>query len=121
MLTDLSQIMLIGRVEEQPTLSETEGGTRAATFHVRVTHRWSGKNGQQCDQTEFVEVFATGWAANSIHAYFHPGVEVVIIGTLRMRTVPLQGGGHEQQLYVRADCIAYTSPRMIFEKQGRPW
>lgn len=121
MLTDLSQITLIGRVEEQPTRGETEGGFPSATFHVRVTHRWSGKNGQECDRQEYIEIYAVGWAANSIHAYYHSEVEIVVVGTLRMRTVPLQGGGHEQQLYVHAGCIAYTSPRMIFEKQGRPW
>lgn len=134
-MSDFAQVTITGAVVEQPSKNETENGIPTAHFWLQVTRRWTGRAGQECDSTEYVEIHATGHPANSIAKYWYPGVEVVIVGTLKVRNVPdafTQAARQmdptctfaRSEMYAEAQTIGYMSPRAVAEAakaRGRTW
>ena len=129
---DIASVVVSGVLYERPDRSETERGIPTASFWLQVTRQWTGRAGQHCDSTDFVDCFAVGYPANSIAKYGRKGVEVVVVGTLRTRTVPDEFTRAVRQvapsrtfakaeLYLHVDSVGYISPRQVLEAHGRTW
>jgi single-stranded DNA-binding protein len=132
MTGDIAQVTVSGVLFERPDRSETETGVPTAAFWLQVTRRWTGRAGQPCDSTEFIDCFAVGHPANSIGRYGRAGIEVIVIGTLRTRTVPDEFTRAVRQmapsstfakaeLYIHVDSVGFISPRQVLEAHGRSW
>lgn len=110
-----NHVVLEGMVSERADFSETGDGHPVAEFWLKYIHRWTGRSGQSCDSETYVRCRATGYPANSIRKCWYPGVNVTLVGQLRQRTFPKDGGGTGSELYLFVHSLSYVSPRQVSE------
>lgn len=85
-MANFNKVLLMGNLTRDPELRYTPNGTAVATIGVAVNRRWKDENGQQREETTFVDVEAFGRTAENIGQYFKKGRPIFIEGRLRYQT-----------------------------------
>jgi len=98
-------LSVTGTVPERPEFSKPNG-VSMAVFALEVRHEWTGRAGQGCERAVLVPCWATGYAANSIRRYWHPGCHLRVVGQLDQ---------HDGKIGVRVAGLGYLSPRTVME------
>lgn len=81
-MTDLNQVILIGRLTRDAELKYTSGGFAIGSFSVAVNRR--RKNGEQwVDEVSFFEINLFGKSAETLNQYLVKGKQVAVQGELR--------------------------------------
>ena len=81
-MTDINQVMLIGRLTRDAELKYTTGGFAIGSFSVAVNRR--RKNGEQwVDEVNFFDINLFGKSAETLNQYLVKGKQVAIQGELR--------------------------------------
>lgn len=81
-----NKVTLVGALGADPELSYTPSGTCKATLRVATTERWTDKEGEKKEQTEWHRVIAWGRKAEVIGEYFKKGMGIYIEGKLQTRS-----------------------------------
>jgi single-strand DNA-binding protein len=99
-------ITFVGNLTDDPELRFTGGGAEVATLRVASNRRWTGKDGQQQEETTFLNVNCwRNLAANAAES-LSKGDRVVVIGRLRVRNYENQQGQTVWVTEIEADEIA---------------
>jgi single-strand DNA-binding protein len=83
-MANLNKVFLMGNLTRDPELRYTPGGTAVASFGIAVNRRWTGQNGEQREETLFIDVNAFGRQAEVISEYLSKGRGVFIEGRLKL-------------------------------------
>jgi single-strand DNA-binding protein len=82
----LNKVMLIGNLGRDPELSKTNGGNSVASFSIATTERYTDKQGQRQENTEWHNIVAWGKQAEVVAQYLQKGSSVLIEGKLTTRS-----------------------------------
>ena len=101
-MAGLNKVMLIGHLGRDPELRYTSSGTPVCNFSVAVSRRWSGRDGEQQEETEWFRVTAWNKLAETCANYLTKGRQVYIEGRIRLDTYTAQDGQERSNLAVTA-------------------
>jgi len=91
-MANLNKIMLIGNLTRDPQLSYTPNQTAVVDFGLAVNRRWTGQDGNQREETCFVDCRAFGRPAEAMNKYLSKGRAVFIEGRLTFDSWTAQDG-----------------------------
>lgn len=86
-MVSLNKVQLIGRLGEEPKISQMQNGTKVATFSVATTDSWKDKTtGERKDRTEWNRIVVFNPQLVDIaDKYLQKGSKVYIEGSLQTR------------------------------------
>jgi single-strand DNA-binding protein len=99
-------ITFIGNLTDDPELRFTQGGTPVASFRVASNRRWNDRDGQQQEETTFLNVNAWRDLAENAGESLAKGDRVIVIGRVRVRSYENREGQTVWVTEIEADEIA---------------
>jgi single-strand DNA-binding protein len=79
----VNRVILIGRLGKDPEIRSIPSGTSVAKFSLATDERFTDKNGEKQDRTEWHNVVAWGKLAEICGQYLRKGKLVFIEGSIR--------------------------------------
>jgi single-strand DNA-binding protein len=91
-MTSFNKILLMGNLTRDPQLSYTPSQTAVVDFGLATNRRWTAQDGNQREETCFVDCRAFGRLAENINKYMSKGRPIFIEGRLTFDTWTAQDG-----------------------------
>ncbi|MBQ7589645.1 MAG: single-stranded DNA-binding protein [Verrucomicrobia bacterium] len=111
-MASLNKVLLLGNLTRDPELRYTPSGTPVASFGLAMNRTWRDANGQQVEDTTFVDVTAFGSTADTISRYCRKGRSLFIEGRLKLDTwEDKQTGQRRNKLSVIVENFQFIGPR----------
>lgn len=82
----VNKVIIIGRLGTDPKTGNTGGGSNYANLSIATSEKWTGKDGQKQERTEWHNVTVWGKTAENCGKYLTKGSEVYVEGKLQTRT-----------------------------------
>jgi single-strand DNA-binding protein len=82
-MSSLNKVILIGNLGRDPEIRYTQGGEPIANFSLATSERWTDKNGQKQERTEWHRVEIFGKQAQIARDYLSKGRSVYVEGSVR--------------------------------------
>ncbi len=81
----VNKVILVGNLGANPEVRSTQGGQMVANLRLATTERWTDKNGQKQEQTEWHRVVVWGRQAEIVSQYLTKGRQIYVEGRIRTR------------------------------------
>jgi len=85
-MANYNKVILMGNLTRDPQLSYLPSQTPVCEFGIAVSRRWRGQNGEQREDTCFVDCRLYGKQAETFNQYMSKGRPVLIDGRLDLDT-----------------------------------
>ncbi len=85
-MANYNKVIMVGNLTRDPQMSYLPSQTPVAEFGLAVNRRWRGQNGQQREETCFVDCRLYGRQAETFNQYMNKGSPVLIEGRLQLDT-----------------------------------
>jgi single-strand DNA-binding protein len=79
-----NQVTLIGNLTRDVEVRYTQSGAAVGNTGIATTHRWKSANGEQKEETMFIDLTFFGRTAEIANQYLHKGSKVFITGRLKL-------------------------------------
>jgi len=84
-MAGVNKVILVGNLGRDPEVRYTKNGQAVATFSLATTERWTNKDGEREDKTEWHRIVAWGKLGEICGEYLSKGKQVYIEGRLQTR------------------------------------
>ena len=91
-MANFNKVLLIGNLTRDPQLSYTPNQTAVVEFGLAVNRRWKGQDGENREETCFVDCQAFGRLAENINKYLTKGRPLFVEGRLTFNSWTAQDG-----------------------------
>ena len=91
-MSGVNKVILVGNLGANPEMRFTQGGQAVANLRLATTERWTDRNGQKQEATEWHRVVVWGKQAEIVGQYLTKGRQVYIEGRIRTRQWQDQSG-----------------------------
>ena len=110
-MASLNKVFLLGNLTREPELQHTPGGMAVCELGMAVSRKFT-LNGQQQEETCFVDVTVWGKIGLNCAKYLHKGSSAMIEGRLQLDTwEDRNGGGRRSKLKVQAEAVQFIGGR----------
>ena len=99
------KVILIGNVGADPTVKTLESGVKTANFRVATTERFTDRQGNAIDHTEWHNVVLWRGLAEVADKYVRKGSQVFIEGRIRTREWTDKEGGKRYSADIIGDTM----------------
>src|SRR5207244_4482326 len=82
-MASVNKVILVGRLGKDPEIRSTPGGTSVAKFSIATDDRYTDKNGEKQERTEWHNIVAWGKLAEICGQYLRKGKLIYIEGSIR--------------------------------------
>jgi single-strand DNA-binding protein len=82
----VNKVILVGNLGRDPELRKTPSGSAVANFSLATTEKFTDKQGQQQEQTEWHNIVAWNKSAETMAQYLKKGSSVYIEGKLKTQS-----------------------------------
>ena len=82
----LNKVFLIGNLGRDPEIRSTQSGQPVANFSLATNRRWTDRNGQRQEQTEWHNVVCFGRQAEVAGQYLQKGRQIFVEGRIQTRS-----------------------------------
>ncbi len=106
-----NKVLLMGNLTRDIELRHTSANTAVANIGLAVNRRFKGQDGQQRDETTFVDCEAWGRTAEVMSQYLSKGRPVFIEGRLRLDQWQDQQGNNRSKLMVVVENFQFIDSR----------
>ena len=100
MAKGFNKVILMGNLTRDVEMRTTQSGQTVANFSLAVTRSWRDQNGQQQDQTSFINCVAWGKPGEIIAQYVQKGAPLLVSGRLDQRSYEDKDGNKRQAVEV---------------------
>ena len=83
-MPNYNKVILMGNLTRDPEVRYTSCGTAIAKLGIAVNRYWRNQEGQQQEETTFVDVDAFGKQAETIGQYLKKGRPIMVEGRLKL-------------------------------------
>lgn len=91
-MADFNQAIILGNLTRDPEIRTTPNGQSVASFGVATNRRWTDKNGEKQEATEFHNVVVWGKLAEIAGQILYKGRKALIVGRMQTRSWDGQDG-----------------------------
>jgi len=106
MAFESNYVTFIGNLTDDPELRYTQGGTPVATIRLASNRRWNDRDGQQQEETTYLNVTCWRDMAENVAESLHKGDRAIAIGRLKVRSYENREGQTVWTTEIEADEIA---------------
>ncbi len=85
-MASLNKVILIGNLGKDPELKYTPSNQAVCTFSLATTEKWTDKQGQKQESTEWHNIVVWGKTAELANQYLKKGRSVYIEGKIQTRS-----------------------------------
>jgi single-strand DNA-binding protein len=110
MAVNFNKVILGGNLTRDPQIRFFANERCVGNFGLAVNRRWKDKDGQQQEETTFVDVEVWGRTAELAGQYLTKGRACLIEGRLKLDQWEDKDGNRRQALKVSADTIQFLDP-----------
>ncbi|MBR2720854.1 MAG: single-stranded DNA-binding protein [Lentisphaeria bacterium] len=111
-MASLNKVFLLGNLTHDPDVRGLASGQSVCTLRLAVNRRYLGSNGQEQEETCFVDVTVWGKAANNCRQYLSKGSQVMVEGRLRFESWEDRNSGQQRsRLSVVAENVQFMNRR----------
>jgi single-strand DNA-binding protein len=103
----INKAILIGNLGKDPELRYTPSGQPVASFTLATTERWTDRNGQRQDRTEWHNIVAWGKLAELVNQYLKKGRSAYIEGRITTRSWDDRDGNKKYRTEIVANQIQF--------------
>ena len=100
MAKGVNKVILMGNLTRDVEVRTTASGQSVANFSLAVSRSWRGQDGQQQDQTSFINCVAWGKVGDIIAQYVHKGSPLLVSGRLDQRSYQDKDGNKRSAVEV---------------------
>lgn len=104
-MASYNRIFLLGNVGQDPKAVTFQDGTQIVTFTLAVSERFTDRQGQPQERTEWFNVRVDGKSVQTVLNYVHKGTQLFVEGKLQSRKYTDQQGYERTATEVR--CINF--------------
>jgi single-strand DNA-binding protein len=108
-MANFNKVLLIGNLTRDPQLSYTPNQTAVADFGLAVNRRWKGQDGENREETCFVDCQAFGRLAENINKYLSKGRPLFVEGRLTFNSWTAQDGTKRSKHRVTVENFQFLS------------
>ena len=117
-MANFNKVFLMGNLTRDPELRYTAGGTAVAGFGVAVNRRFKRQDGEQHEETCFVDVTAWGRQAEVVSEYLKKGRPIFLEGRLQLDSWEDKQGQKRNKLKVVLENFQFIGGRDQAGGQG---
>ena len=111
-MASLNKVMLMGNLTRNPEVRYTPGGSAVCEFGIAINRRFMQANGQEKDETCFVDITVWGKQAESSSRFLQKGSSVFIEGRLVFdQWTEKETGSKRSRLRVYAERVQFLDRR----------
>ena len=107
----LNKVMLIGNLGKDPEIRYTQAGSAVANFSLATTDRWTDKQGNRQEKTEWHDIVAFDRLADLAQNYLNKGKSIYVEGRLQTRSWEDQQGQKRYRTEVVANVIQFLDSK----------
>ena len=100
----VNRVILIGNLGKDAEIKQTERST-VANFSIATTERWTDRNGEKQEHTEWHQIALWGKVAEAIGNYLVKGKQVYVEGSIRTEKWTGQDGNERTTQKINASQI----------------
>ena len=108
-MANVNRVFLIGNLTREPELRHLPNGTPLCEFGMAINRKWKGKDGQDQDETCFVECQIWARRGEVLAQYFHKGDPIYIEGRLKYDAWENKEGQKRSKLCVVAENFEFLN------------
>lgn len=82
-MSGVNKVIIVGRLGRDPEMKSTSSGTTLAKFSIATDERYTDRDGQRQERTEWHNIIAWGKLGDICGQYLRKGKQVYIEGSLR--------------------------------------
>ena|SRR5713101_4266871 len=101
----VNKAILVGNLGRDAEMRFTSGGTPVATVSLATTERYTDRDGQKKEDTQWHRVVIWGKTAESIHEYLTKGKQIYVEGRIQTREWTDKEGQKVKTTEIRADRV----------------
>jgi len=106
MAIESNYVTFIGNLTDDPELRYTQNGAPVVTLRLASNRRWNDRDGQQQEETTYLNVNCWRDLATNVAESFHKGDRAIAIGRLRVRSYENREGQTVWTTEIEADEVA---------------
>jgi len=110
-MPNLNRVMLMGNLTRDPELRYTPNNTAVANLALAVNRRWRDQQGEQQEETTYVDCEAWSRQAENINKYLNKGRPVFIEGRLKLDQWQDKDGNNRSKLKVVVEHFQFIDSR----------
>ena len=119
-MASVNRVILIGNLGRDPELPYTPSGTAVANFSLATTDRFSNKQGERQERTEWHRIVAWGRTAELCAQYLSKGRSVYVEGRLQTNEWEDKEGQKRRTTEIVAQTVQFLGGRNAGESGGAP-
>ena len=101
----VNKAILVGNLGRDAEMRFTAGGTPVATVSIATTERFTDRDGQKREDTQWHRIVIWGKTAESLHEYLTKGKQIYVEGRIQTRDWTDKEGKQQRTTEIRADRI----------------
>jgi single-strand DNA-binding protein len=101
----VNKAILVGNLGRDAEMRFTAGGTPVATVSLATTERFTDRDGQKREDTQWHRIVIWGKTAESLHEYLTKGKQIYVEGRIQTRDWTDKEGKQQRTTEIRADRI----------------
>ena len=118
-MASLNKVLLMGNLTRNPEIRYTPGGSAVCEFGMAINRRFMQANGQEKDETCFVDITVWGKQAESSSRFLQKGSSVFVEGRLVYdQWTEKETGNKRSRLRIYAERVQFLDRRDASAPQG---
>jgi len=101
----VNKAILVGNLGRDAEMRFTAGGTPVATVSLATTERFTDRDGQKKEDTQWHRIVIWGKTAESLHEYLTKGKQIYVEGRIQTREWTDKEGQKVKTTEIRADRV----------------
>ena len=105
----VNKAILVGNLGRDAEMRFTAGGTPVATVSLATTEKFTDRDGQKREDTQWHRIVIWGKTAETLHEYLTKGKQIYVEGRIQTREWQDKEGKQQRTTEIRADRIVLLS------------
>lgn len=121
----MNKVILVGNLGQDPELRYTQGGKPVANFSLATSKKWTTRDGDTQESTEWHKIVVWGKTAENCEKFLRKGNKVLVEGEIQTRDWEDKDGGKRSTTEINALNVQFlvtggapTSPDGRAKKQA---
>lgn len=110
-MPNLNKVMLMGNLTRDPELRYLPSNTAVVGIGVAINRRWRNQQGEQQEETSFIDCEAFGRTAEVMNQYLKKGRPIFIEGRLKLDQWQDKDGNNRSKLKVVVENFQFVDSR----------
>ena len=116
-MSSINKVIVLGNLGKDPEVRYSSAGDACANFSVATSEKWTDKNGEKKESTQWHNIVAWKKLAENCAQYLHKGSKVYVEGKLQTRKYTDKNGVDRWATEIIARDVVFLSTKNNQQQQ----